>query len=456
MKNPPFPSSASGQTAPTATDTGNANSAGPPLADLMRTGLRIGILSFGGPAGQIALMHRIFVDEKRWIDEERYLHGLNYCMLLPGPEAQQLATYVGWRLHGVLGGLVSGITFVLPGALIVLALSYVYAAFGQTPAVEAAFYGVKAAVISLIAEALWKIRKRAVKGRIDLAIAATAFGALFVVGAPFPIIILGAAVFGALAFASGKSLSRTQDATQTTATADTLFTPALARTMATWAAIWFTPPIAALMFLGPDHLLVRVGALFSKLAVVTFGGAYAVLAYLGQQAVEAESWLTAAQMIDGFGLAETTPGPLILVNQFVGFMAGWQAAGGGAGLALAAAIMATWCTFAPSFLWIFAGAPFAERLRQNERAAGALRGVTSAVLGVVAFVGASFALTVLFAQTSRATTPWGSSIPVPELASFEPAAAIIAIAAGFALIRLKAGPGVVVLGAMVAGAAVTL
>ncbi len=431
---------------------GNNKSGPPPLAELTRTGLRIGLLSFGGPAGQIALMHRIFVDEKRWIDEERFLHGLNYCMLLPGPEAQQLATYVGWRLHGVIGGLISGIAFVLPGAFIVLALSYVYAAFGQTPAVEAAFYGVKAAVIALIAEAMWKIRKRAVKGRIDLAIAATAFGALFIVGAPFPIVILGAAAVGALTFASDASLSPKQLATpRTSAGADNLLTAALARTIATWAAIWFAPLVAAVIFLGPDHLLVRVGALFSKLAVVTFGGAYAVLAYLGQQAVEAEGWLTAAQMIDGFGLAETTPGPLILVNEFVGFMAGWQSAGGGAGLALAAALMATWCTFAPSFLWIFAGAPLAERLRQNERAAGALRGITAAVLGVIAFVGASFALTVLFARASRATTPWGSNVPIPELATFDPAAAMIALAAGVALILLKAGPGVVVIAAMIAG-----
>lgn len=457
MTNPTFISPASHTPPPGPSLASSAGNYGigpaPSLTELTRTGLKIGLLSFGGPAGQIALMHRVFVDEKRWIDEERYLHGLNYCMLLPGPEAQQLATYVGWRLHGAAGGIVTGLSFVLPGALIVLALSYVYAAFGQTVAVEAAFYGVKAAVIAFIAEALWKIRKRAVKGWIDLFIAAAAFAALFVFAAPFPVVILGAAAIGALMFAGGRKAG-VPVASVTEAAEAPVLNARLLRTIATWLAIWLAPLVAAFAALGPDHPLVRVGALFSKLAVVTFGGAYAVLAYLQQQAVDAEGWLTAAQMIDGLGLAETTPGPLILVNQFVGFMAGWQADGGGAGLALAAAIMATWCTFAPSFLWIFAGAPFAEKLRRNERAAGALRAVTAAVLGVVASVGAAFALAVLFERSAPATTPWGSAIVIPDLASFDAAAALISLLAAVALMRFKAGPAAVVVASMLAGAAV--
>jgi chromate transporter len=400
----------------------------PSFSDLTRASARIGLLGFGGPAGQIALMHRIFVDEKKWIDEQRYLHALNYCTLLPGPEAQQLATYIGWLLHGVRGGVVAGALFVLPGAAVVLALSWLYAAQGDTPVVGALFYGVKAAVVALVAEALLRIGKRALKGWLDVAIAAAAFVLLAVFSAPFPIVVLVAALVGYLR-GRGMEIETQRHAAPSARRA---FGAA-----AVWGAVWLAPLAAAMLLLGPDHLLTRVGALFSTLAVVSFGGAYAVLAFLQQQAVEVQGWLSIGQMIDGLGLAETTPGPLVLVGQFVGFMAGWNS--GGLGLAMAAAVMASWQTFAPSFLFIFAGAPYAEALRRNARARSALAGVTAAVLGVIANLALWFALHVLF---TRAGPVW---------TSFDPLAAALAVFAAVALMRFHVNVAVVIAGCAALG-----
>jgi chromate transporter len=416
----------------------------PSLTDLARASLKIGCLGFGGPAGQIALMHRVFVDEKKWIDEARYLHALNYCMLLPGPEAQQLATYVGWLLHGVRGGLIAGALFVLPGAFIVFGLAWLYAVHGQAPVVAASLMGVKAAVLAFILDALWRIGKRALKTRADLLPALASFVALYLFGAPFPYVIAAAALFGALVW-RGAAQQEPAPGTGRPRGGDAL------KAALVWGVAWLAPVAFIFVVFGPGHVLSEVARLFSLLAVVTFGGAYAVLAYLQQQAVETHSWLTQAQMIDALGLAETTPGPLILVNQFVGFLAGWQAEGGGFWMATAAAVLATWCTFAPSFVWIFAGAPYAEALRRNRLAAGALRAVTAAVLGVIASLAVWFGQHVLFTSQSSATTPWGRELALPALASFDLASAAIALAAAVALMRFKVNAALVVIACAIAG-----
>ncbi len=421
----------------------------PTLNELTLTSAKIGWLSFGGPAAQIALMHRIFVDEKKWIDEARYLHALNYCMLLPGPEAQQLATYVGWLLHGVKGGIVAGLLFVLPGALVVFSLSWLYAAHGSAPLVEAAFFGVRAAVLAFVVEALIRISRRALKGQTDLFTAIAAFLALTLFSVPFPVIILTAALLGAW-----RARDEKKPAPPSSAPAETIRN--LISSVAAWGCIWAAPLILSLAALGPDHVVTRIGIFFSKLALVTFGGAYALLSYLRQQAVENEGWLSAAQMIDGLGLAETTPGPLVLVNQFVGFMGGYQAEGGGFLIATLAAAMASWCTFAPSFLWIFAGAPYAERLRTSAHASGALRAITAAVLGVIGNLAFWFAVHVLFRETSTVATPWGTAVTIASPSSFDFASAIIAIAAALALIRFHANAITVVLGALAAGMAISI
>lgn len=398
----------------------------PSFVDLTRASVTVGLLGFGGPAGQIALMHRIFVEEKRWIDEERYLHALNYCTLLPGPEAQQLATYVGWLLHGVRGGIVAGALFVLPGALVVWGLSWLYASLGHVPVVGALFFGVKAAVVALVAEALHRIGKRALKGPLDLVVAAAAFLALAVFNAPFPIVVLAAALIG---YWRGRGESEPAPERGRSASARGAFAAA-----AIWGVVWLAPLAAVALALGPDHILTRVGELFSVLAVVSFGGAYAVLAFLQQQAVQVLHWLTLGQMIDGLGLAETTPGPLILTNQFVGFMAGWNS-GGGLGLATATAAIASWQTFAPSYLFIFAGAPFAEDLRRNPKARAALAGVTAAVLGVIANLAFWFAVHVFFGEVHGLAPVW---------TTFDPLAAVLAIAAGVALLRYHVNVALVV------------
>ena len=410
------------------------------LKALTLQSLKIGCLGFGGPAGQISLMHRIFVDQKKWIDEPRFLHALNFCMLLPGPEAQQLAVYVGWLSRGVMGGLIAGALFVIPGAFFILGLSWLYANHSELAVVTALFYGVKAAVLAIVAEAVVKIGKRALKSRSDLAIAVTAFLALFFFGVPFPIVVLSAAFYGGIRSRGGQSEGAQSQGCHTGTLA----------TSFVWLVLWLGPLALAWAILGDDHIVTRVGILFSQLAVVTFGGAYAVLAYLQQQAVDIQNWLSAAQMIDGLGLAETTPGPLVLVNQFVGFLAGWNATGG-LGLAAACALMASWCTFAPSYLWIFAGAPFAENLRHSQFAVGALSAITAAVLGVVANLGIWFSIQVVFARTIAVQTPLGAVLTVPVFSSVDLIAAGLAIAAGVALIKFKTNILVVISSSAVGG-----
>lgn len=415
----------------------------PSFREFVLSSLKVGCLGFGGPAGQIALMHREWIDEKKWIDEPRYLHALSYCTLLPGPEAQQLATYVGWLLHGIRGGLAAGLLFVLPGAVLVTALAWLYAAHGDQPWLAAAFWGVKAAVLALVAEALQRVGKRALKGRIDLVIAILAFLALAVFSAPFPAVILAAALAGLMAI-RGAARPETQAQARVP----------LVRTLGTaglWLVIWLAPLVAVVLVFGPAHWLSRVGEVFAALAAVTFGGAYAMLAWLQQQAVEVQGWLSTAQMIDGLGLAETTPGPLVLVNGFVGFMAGWN--NGGWVWGLAGAGMALWQTFAPSFLYIFAGAPYAERLRQSSAATGLLRAVTAAVLGVIASLALWFALHVVFTEAVMLATPWGGRLSVPVWGSFDLWALVLAVAAGVALIRFHVNVMVVIVGCAAVGLA---
>lgn len=371
------------------------------FADASRVFARIGLLSFGGPAGQIALMHRELVEQRPWLSEQQFLRALNFCMLLPGPEAMQLATYAGWRLHGVRGGLMAGLLFVLPGAAVVLVISVLYSLFGKLPLVEAAFFGIKAAVLAIVLEALLKVSKRALKLPVHWTIAGLAFLALFVFAVPFPVVIAAAGLAGWLTTSAQARASDGNPAPAKVAASSTL------RTVAIWLVVWFAPVAAVAVLVYPDHLLVKIGLFFSKLAVVTFGGAYAVLAYMAQQAVETHNWLTPEQMIDGLGLAETTPGPLILVTEFVGYMAGFRSAGllGSVQMGLAAAVMAVWVTFAPCFLWIFAGAPYIERLAHMPRLSGALAAITAAVVGVIANLALWFALHVLFAEVSR--IDWG-------------------------------------------------
>jgi chromate transporter len=392
-------------------------SAAPTLAEAFRVFARIGVMSFGGPAGQIALMHRELVEQRPWLTEQEYLRALNFCMLLPGPEAMQLATYAGWRLHGVRGGLVAGLLFVLPGAAVVLAISVLYSLFGRVPLVEAAFFGVKAAVLAIVLEALIKVSKRALKTPLHWMIATAAFIALFAFAIPFPLVIAAAGLAGWLTGSAMPAPGEAATATSPVKIGTTL------TTVVTWLVIWFAPVAAVALLIYPDHLLVDIGLFFSKLAVVTFGGAYAVLAYMGQQAVETHNWLTAEQMIDGLGLAETTPGPLILVTEFVGYMAGFRSSGllGSVNMGLAAAAMALWVTFAPCFLWIFAGAPYVERLANMPRLSAALGAITAAVVGVIANLALWFALHVLFANVERIEAG-PLSMTWPEWSTINPAA----------------------------------
>lgn len=367
----------------------------PSLAEAFAAFARIGLLSFGGPAGQIALMHRVLVDEKKWLGERQYLTALNFCMLLPGPEAMQLATYAGWRLHGVAGGLMAGLLFVLPGAALILLLALLYLWYGATPLVATLFTGIKAAVVVIVVEALLRVAKRALKGRLDLAIAAAAFVALFVFAVPFPLVIAAAGLIGYAAHAdpAGAGSGQPQTVTAPVAMGGTL------RTVLLWSAIWLVPLIGITVGLGSGHVLSQLAWFFSKLAVVTFGGAYAVLAYMAQEVVQRFGWLTAGEMLDALGLAETTPGPLILVTELVGALAAGRAGGGvDAWMAVAGAAVTLWATFAPCFLWIFAGAPYIERLGAMPRLRAALAGVTAAVVGVILNLTVWFALHVLFTR----------------------------------------------------------
>lgn len=396
----------------------------PSFGEALGVWAKIGVLSFGGPAGQIALMHRVLVDEKRWMSESRYLSALNFCMLLPGPEAMQLATYAGWSQHGWRGGLAAGTLFVLPGAIVVLVLSMIYAAFGQVPVVAALFFGIKAAVLAIVIEALLRVAKRALKHVSDWWIAGLAFLALYVFQIPFPLIILAAALFGYF---------RASAPPEQVVAAMPVPWRQTAATLSLWLALWLVPLGLIIAGFGWDHVFSQTALFFSKLAVVTFGGAYAVLSYMAQQAVENFGWLSAPQMIDGLGLAETTPGPLILVTQFVGYMAGYRFAGGMWG-GIAAALITLWMTFTPCFLWIMAGAPYIERLHNMPRLSGALAAVTAAVVGVILNLTVWFALHVLFATLIR--TRFGL-VPQPE--SLDPAALSLSVVAAIALFVFHQG-----------------
>ena len=398
----------------------------PTFGEALKVWARIGCLSFGGPAGQIALMHREIVEERQWLSEKDYLAALNFCMLLPGPEAMQLATYAGWRLHGVRGGLAAGLLFVLPGAAIVLTLSMLYGAFGNLPWIAAIFYGVKAAVLAIVIEALLRVARRALKSNADWLIAGLAFLALFAFGLPFPLVIIAAAMLG---FVRSRGEAGIHAAKLPSLAA-------LGATVALWAAIWLVPLAALALFLGPHHVLTEIGVFFSKLAVVTFGGAYAVLSYMAQAAVEQKGWLKAPEMIDGLALAETTPGPLILVTQFVGYLAALRNMGGIWG-GIAGAIVTLWMTFAPCFLWIFAGAPYIEAIGKRPRLSGALAAITAAVVGVIFNLSLWFGLHVLFGKVERMDgwfRPW-----LPDWAGLDWAALALSILAAVALLRMHLG-----------------
>jgi chromate transporter len=395
--------------------------------DALKVWARIGCLSFGGPAGQIALMHREIVDQRKWLTEKEYLSALNFCMLLPGPEAMQLATYAGWRMHGVKGGLAAGLLFVLPGAIVVLGLSMLYASFGRLPIVEAIFDGIKAAVLAIVIEALLRVAKRALKTRADWWIAALAFLALYGFDVPFPIIIIAAAVFG---FWRGAGIKE-----EHTGTLPTL--GALWKTVATWGALWLVPLAALALTLGPDHVFTEIGIFFSKLAVVTFGGAYAVLTYMAQAAVEDKGWLAPTQMIDGLGLAETTPGPLILVTEFVGYLAAYGKLGS-VWAGVAGAVITLWMTFVPCFLFVFAGAPYIEAIGKRPRLAGALSAITAAVVGVILNLSVWFGLHVLFGRVERMESGWFRPW-VPAWQDLDWFALGLSILAAVVLLRLHLG-----------------
>lgn len=390
-----------------------------PYRDLFRTFGHIGLMSFGGPAAQIALMHRVLVDDRKWLTEKDYLSALSFCMLLPGPEAMQLATWSGWRLRGTLGGLIAGLLFVLPGAAVVLALAMTYAAYGQVPLMQALFMGVQAAVAVIVIEALLRVSKRALKGRAALVIATLAFLALFLLNAPFPLVILAAGLWGYITARGEAGPMPTPPKAAHTA-----------RTIALWLVIWLAP--LGLLWLTDAGILAEIGLFFSKLAILTFGGAYAVLAWMAQAVVEEKGWLTLRQMMDGLGLAETTPGPLILVTEFVGYMAAHRE--GGWTLGLAGAAVTLWMTFAPSFLMIFAGAPWIARITADPRLAGALAAIMAAVVGVIANLSVWFAAHVFFAHVDRATLG-PISLIAPDLASFRPGLAALALLSGWLLLR---------------------
>jgi chromate transporter len=419
------------------------------------TWARVAALSFGGPAGQIAVMHRILVDEKRWISDSRFLHALNYCMLLPGPEAQQLATYVGWLMHRTLGGIMAGGLFVVPGIVAIMALSYIYAAYGNVPVIVALFFGLKAAVLAIVVEALVRIGKRALKTRSMLAIAAAAFVGIFFLNIPFPIIVFGAAILGWIGAAAnlpgfqveaGHAGNKKDQGVVDSLLGDELpahSRPSIAKSLAVsavWLALWLVPVTMLMFTLGRGHVFTEIAVFFSKMAVVTFGGAYAVLAYVAQQAVDNYHWLKPGEMLDGLGMAETTPGPLIMVLQFVGFMAAFRDPSGLSPMLAGTlgGLLATWVTFTPCFLWIFLGAPFIEKLRGNTRLNAALSALTAAVVGVVLNLAIWFAIHSIFRQTVPVRA-FPLSFDAPVLTSVDGWALALALAAAIAIFRFKVG-----------------
>jgi len=419
----------------------------PSLTEATRVWFRIGCLSFGGPTGQIALMHREIVDERNWISDRRFLNALNFCLLLPGPEAQQLATYLGWLLHGAKGGLIAGLLFILPGAMVMLALSTVFVLAGDVPIVAALFFGLKCAVLVIVLQALIKVAGRALKGPVPWLLAVAAFTALFVFSIPFPIVVLGAGVMGALAPALFAPAAHGATASGPPALLDRMMeeNPDYARGLATSArraglialAAWALPVLLLLPLTG---VYSDIALFFSKMAVVTFGGAYAVLAYVAQEAVDGYGWLSASQMLTGLGLAETTPGPLILVLQFVGYLAGYGQPSSLSGLAggVAASVLTLWVTFAPCFAFVFLGAPAIERIQGNKSLSGALAAITAAVVGVIGNLALWFGLRVLFRDIDQmALGP--VTVGLPDPSSLDTAALAIAVLAGIALFGIRLG-----------------
>jgi chromate transporter len=427
------------------------------LREAFWTWMRVAGLSFGGPAGQIAVMHRILVEEKRWISEERFLHALNYCMLLPGPEAQQLATYVGWLMHRTLGGIMAGGLFVLPGIVSIMALSYVYAGWGKVPIVAALFFGLKAAVLAIVVEAVVRIGRRALRNRALVVLAAAAFVGIFFLGVPFPVIIFGAALVGFVGSALGLSAFEgggghgPSKGKGDVPVVDSLLgeeMPAHARpsalralkVSAVWLALWLVPVLSLLWALGGDNVFSQIAVFFSKMAMVTFGGAYAVLAYVAQQAVDHYRWLAPGEMLDGLGMAETTPGPLIMVLQFVGFMAAFRDAGGLPPMIAGTlgGLLATWVTFTPCFLWIFLGAPYVEKLRGNRALSAGLSAITAAVVGVILNLAVWFAIHTVFREVVPVRAfPLDFDMPRPTSVDFW--ALALSVAAAVAIFRFKAG-----------------
>ncbi|RAZ81861.1 chromate transporter [Mesorhizobium hawassense] len=440
----------------------------PSFREATRLWAKIGLLSFGGPAGQIALMHKELVEERRWIGEERFLHALNYCMLLPGPEAQQLAVYIGWLLHRTAGGLVAGLLFVLPGALVMLGLSSFYMLYNDAPVVEALFFGVKAAVLAVVVEAVIRIGKRALRNRAMVAIAVAAFLAIYVAKLPFPLIVLAAGVIGwigsrfAPGLFSGSAHGKGAADADRRGVVDQMFERGelghtlpsrwhALRTIAIWLPVWLGPVAVITLLAGPASVWAQLGGFFSLMAVVTFGGAYAVLAYVAQAAVTSFGWLSPGEMVDGLGLAETTPGPLILVLQFVGFTAAYRHAGFASPLLAGSlgSLLTLWVTFVPCFFWIFLGAPYIEQLRQNKALAAALGAITAAVVGVIMNLALWFALHVVFGKVASAG--WGVEVPVPSSLNWR--AALLSAAAMVAMFRLKLGMLPTLAGSALAGLA---
>lgn len=403
------------------------------FAQAARLWAKVGLLSFGGAAGQIAMLHRFVVDERRWLDERRFLAALNFCTLLPGPEAQQLATYIGWRLHGVLGGLTAGLLFVLPGAAVMLLLSVLYVLGSGSLLVAGLFTGIKAAVLAIVAQALIRIGGRALRTPMLVGIAAASFVAIFVLSLPFPAVIVAAAVAGMITHRAERSAPPVPE--DEFAASRARYWMIVAACLATWGA----PLALAVAALGSGHILVEIGLFFSKLAVVTFGGAYAVLAYLAQASVE-RGWLGPGEMVDGLGLAETTPGPTILVNQFVGFLAAYRSPAPFSRLVAGClgALMTVWVTFAPSFLWIFAGGPYLERIVADRRLAGALAAITAAVVGVIATLAVRFGLAILFTRQSEATLG-PIAVPWPDWTSLRLDVLGLCALAAFLIFRLHLG-----------------
>ncbi|QND73691.1 chromate efflux transporter [Tardiphaga robiniae] len=415
--------------------------------------LRIALLSFGGPAGQIAVMHRILVDEKRWVSEGRFLHALNYCMLLPGPEAQQLATYIGWLMHRTAGGLMAGGLFILPGAISIMVLSWIYAVFGNVGIVAALFFGLKAAVLAIVLQAVVRVGSRALKNDVMRALAAIAFLAIFFLDVPFPVIVFGAAAIGFLGGRAGLPAFTVSvgHGSSGGGDADSLLgdqlplhaRPSIRQSLTVavvWLVLWLTPVAVLLVAFGSNDVFSQIAVFFSKMAMVTFGGAYAVLAYVAQQAVDHYAWLKPGEMLDGLGMAETTPGPLIMVLQFVGFMAAFRAPGMLPPLLAGTlgGLLATWVTFAPCFLWIFLGAPFVETLRGNRALSAALAAITAAVVGVILNLAIWFAIHTMFREVKPVRT-LGLSFDMPVLHSVSGWAVALSVAALLGVFYLRIG-----------------